>query len=238
MEDLPKRIVDRVIGESYLHNGEVIIWDGKYLRCEHGRRRSQCKDCGGGSICEHGRIRSRCKDCGGSSICEHGRVRSQCKDCGGSSICEHGRERSLCKDCGGSSICEHGRQRRKCKICDPHGHFRHLISKRIRTAIINNGDFKFKTTLELLGCSVADARIHIESQFYDGMSWENIGEWHIDHRRPCASFDLTLESDQKMCFHYSNLQPMWASENISKQDSFDEENFEWEWDGSQWIEKV
>jgi len=63
--------------------------------------RSQCKDCGGGSICEHGRVRSNCKDCGGGSICEHGRQRSQCKDCGGGSICEHGRVRSRCKDCGG-----------------------------------------------------------------------------------------------------------------------------------------
>ena len=45
--------------------------------------RSQCKECGGGSICEHGRQRSRCKDCGGSGLCEHGRQRWRCKDCGG-----------------------------------------------------------------------------------------------------------------------------------------------------------
>ena len=70
-------------------------------KCEHGRRRSRCKDCGGGSICEHGRRRNMCKDCGGSSICGHGRERSKCKDCGGSSICEHGRWRSTCKDCVG-----------------------------------------------------------------------------------------------------------------------------------------
>ena len=71
--------------------------------CEHGRRRSHCKECGGGSqICEHGRRRSICKECGGSQICEHGRERSQCKECGGASICEHGRQRSHCKECGGS----------------------------------------------------------------------------------------------------------------------------------------
>jgi hypothetical protein len=85
--------------------------------CEHGRQRSQCKECGGGSICEHGRQRSRCKECGGSQICEHGRRRSQCKECGGASICKHGRRRSACKECGGSGICEHGRQRSKCKEC-------------------------------------------------------------------------------------------------------------------------
>ena len=67
--------------------------------CEHKRRRSRCKDCGGSAICEHQRRRSSCKDCGGSGICEHQRRRSRCKDCGGSSICEHQRIRSTCKDC-------------------------------------------------------------------------------------------------------------------------------------------
>ena len=68
-------------------------------KCEHGRRRTNCKECGGGSICEHGRERSKCKECGGSQICEHDRVRYNCKECGGSGICEHGRRRSECKDC-------------------------------------------------------------------------------------------------------------------------------------------
>ena len=67
-------------------------------KCEHGRERSRCKDCGGSGICEHGRRRNQCKECGGGSICEHGRLRSQCKDCGGSSFCEHGRQRSKCKE--------------------------------------------------------------------------------------------------------------------------------------------
>ena len=51
------------------------------------------------TICEHGRQRSQCKECGGSEICEHGRRRSECKECGGSQICEHGRHRSKCKEC-------------------------------------------------------------------------------------------------------------------------------------------
>ena len=54
----------------------------QHLR-EHGRQRSVCKECGGGSICEHGRVRSTCRDCGGASICEHGRRRGYCKECGG-----------------------------------------------------------------------------------------------------------------------------------------------------------
>ena len=65
--------------------------------CEHGvKQRSKCKVCSG---CPHGRRRSQCKECGGGSICEHGRERSKCKECGGSQICEHGRVRSRCKEC-------------------------------------------------------------------------------------------------------------------------------------------
>jgi hypothetical protein len=94
----------------------VNLWDRKGY-CEHGRQRSRCKECGGGSICEHDRVRSVCKECKGGSICEHGRRRSRCKECGGGSICEHGRVRSVCKECGGGAICEHGRQRSKCKEC-------------------------------------------------------------------------------------------------------------------------
>ena len=89
----------------------------KNKKCEHGRQRFICKDCGGSGICEHGRRRTQCKDCGGGSICEHGRERRYCKDCGGSSICVHGRRRSQCKDCGGGSVCEHGRMRWRCKDC-------------------------------------------------------------------------------------------------------------------------
>jgi hypothetical protein len=86
-------------------------------KCEHGRQRSKCKECGGANICKHGRQRSNCKECGGSGICEHGRRRSVCKECGGGSICQHGRRRSRCKGCGGRGICQHGRRRSDCKEC-------------------------------------------------------------------------------------------------------------------------
>ena len=87
------------------------------MPCEHRRRRSRCKECGGASICEHGRQRCRCMECGGGGLCKHRRVRSKCKECGGSSICLHGRVRSTCKECGGASMCEHGRQRYQCTMC-------------------------------------------------------------------------------------------------------------------------
>ena len=55
-----------------------------------------------GGICEHGRRRSYCKECGGKNFCEHGRERRRCKECGGKGVCEHGRQRTRCKDCAGS----------------------------------------------------------------------------------------------------------------------------------------
>jgi hypothetical protein len=91
------------------------------------------------------------------------------------------------------------------------------IRCRIRETITNNSKRKTKS-MELLGCSVKEAREHIEKQFKEGMTWNNYtyNTWHIDHIIPCASFDLTDPEQQKKCFHYTNLQPLWAKENMSK----------------------
>ena len=75
---------------------------------------------------------------------------------------------------------------------------------------------KSATTMELVGCSIEELKLHLEKQFKPGMTWENHGKWHIDHIRPCASFNLLLEEEQKKCFHHTNLQPLWAEENINK----------------------
>uniref|UniRef100_A0A0G4FZS0 CR-type domain-containing protein n=1 Tax=Chromera velia CCMP2878 TaxID=1169474 RepID=A0A0G4FZS0_9ALVE len=108
---------DRRGGEG----GEVKRNRHRQILCLHGRVRTRCKECGGGSLCEHGRVRCRCRECGGKSICQHGRERHICKECGGEGICEHGRQRFQCKDCGGKGICEHGRQRHLCKDCGGKG---------------------------------------------------------------------------------------------------------------------
>ena len=90
----------------------------KYIyKCEHGKQKYQCKECGGSQICEHGKIKSTCKECGGSQICEHGKIKRQCKECDGSAYCEHGKQKSTCKECGGSQICEHGKRKSQCKEC-------------------------------------------------------------------------------------------------------------------------
>ena len=74
--------------------------------CIHGRQRSKCKECGGGSICEHGLRKSRCKACDGTEICDHNRRKETCKECGGSQICGHNIMKSTCPECDGSMICK------------------------------------------------------------------------------------------------------------------------------------
>ena len=61
---------------------------------------------------------------------------------------------------------------------------------------------------------------YLQSKFENGMTWENYGKWHIDHIRPCASFDLTDIEQQKICFNYKNLQPLWAEDNFKKSDKW------------------
>ena len=75
---------------------------------------------------------------------------------------------------------------------------------------------KDKPTKEFLGCSMEALKIYLENQFSTGMSWDNYGKWHLDHIKPCCIFDLTDIEQQKICFHYTNLQPLWAIDNIKK----------------------
>jgi hypothetical protein len=78
------------------------------------------------------------------------------------------------------------------------------------------GRNKSASTMELVSCSIASLRSHLESLFRSGMTWENHGKWHVDHRRPCSSFDLSDPDQQRECFHWSNLQPLWAEDHYIK----------------------
>jgi hypothetical protein len=101
--------------------------------------------------------------------------------------------------------------------------YRLLRLLRCRVSEALKGKSKSASTIELLGISVEEAKRHLESQFTEGMSWENHGlrGWHIDHIRPCASFDFSDPAQQKACFHYSNLQPLWAKDNREKSDKYE-----------------
>jgi len=80
------------------------------------------------------------------------------------------------------------------------------------------GHNKSNSTKNMLGCTIEEFWIHLEKTFKPGMTRENHGLWHVDHIKPCASFDLTKPEEQAKCFHYTNLQALWAHENLSKKD--------------------
>ncbi len=87
---------------------------------------------------------------------------------------------------------------------------------RIYAAMKRGYTAKSAKTIDLLGCSFDELRRHIEKQFTDGMSWDKISEIHLDHIMPCAMFDLSDPEQQRKCFHFSNLQPLWKMDNLRK----------------------
>ena len=89
----------------------------------------------------------------------------------------------------------------------------------LRARKYNGRAIKQSSTMTMLGCTPYQLRLHLQSRFKEGMTWRNYGKkWHIDHIIPCAFFNLTLAHEQRLCFHYSNLQPLWAKENMQKSD--------------------
>jgi hypothetical protein len=95
------------------------------------------------------------------------------------------------------------------------------LSGRLKMAL--NRNQKSGKTMELLGCSIPEFKKYFESKFIEGMTWEKYlsSEIQADHIIPCASFDLSLEEAQKFCFHYTNLQPLWAADNNAKKNKID-----------------
>lgn len=81
-----------------------------------------------------------------------------------------------------------------------------------------------RRTFEILGFTAEELRAHLEKQFLPGMSWENYGEWHIDHKVPLSAFNYETpdDIDFKPCWALSNLQPLWAPDNLSKKDKLEQ----------------
>lgn len=117
--------------------------------------------------------------------------------------------------------CKYCENKRKLKILKNNPHIRITENLRKRTRDVLKGISKSKPTLGLIGCSKEDLVIHLELMFTEGMSWENYGDWQIDHVRPCSSFDLSDPLEQEKCFHYSNLQPLWATDNKKKGNKYE-----------------
>ena len=94
----------------------------------------------------------------------------------------------------------------------------HSIKKHLNNFRLKKSD----KTLNYLGCSLSFFCNYLESKFLPNMSWSNYGKgldkWVIDHIIPCRYFDLTIPENQTKCFHFSNLQPLWESDNLTKLD--------------------
>lgn len=99
---------------------------------------------------------------------------------------------------------------------DPQFALSSLLRCRVRGALTGKGLTKRHRTEVLIGCTVEAFKTHIEANFLPGMTWDNRGDWHIDHKLPCASFDLTDVAQQLVCFHYTNMQPLWKLDNLRK----------------------
>ena len=191
-------------------------------KCEHNRRKYNCKDCKGTGICERNRQRSICKECKGGSICEHNKIKSSCKECKGGSICEHNKIRSSCKECNGGSICEHNRVRSRCKECNFKLCLINLQRGNIARLFKNSTLIKKNHSIEYLGISSDEFIEFFEKKmnlYNDNdnnnikMTWDNI---HTDQIKPVSVFDLDDENEFLNCVNYTNLQPLLAKDNLEK----------------------
>ena len=91
-----------------------------------------------------------------------------------------------------------------------------VMRSRLRAALKASRVYKNNSTMTYVWCTKEELIVHLESQFTEWMTWENYWEWHIDHIHPISKFDLTIEEEIHKAMHYTNLQPLWAIENIKK----------------------
>ena len=100
---------------------------------------------------------------------------------------------------------------------DPILKVRQYMRSRVSELLKNK---KCAKSIELLGCTLDFFKSYLEERWQSGMTWDNYGfgddKWHVDHIVPCSAFDFSKEDHQRKCFHYSNLQPLWQKDNLSK----------------------
>jgi hypothetical protein len=147
--------------------------------------------------------------------------------------------KSLCNDClkvYRKNLYIKNKEKYIKKVCEYQRNNRDVINSRKRYRFRNDIEYRITCLLRtrfyemvrrknakkhykssyLIGCSLYECRKWIESKFLPGMTWDNHGEWEIDHIIPCSAFDLTKTEEQLKCFHYTNLQPLWEEDNLSK----------------------
>lgn len=182
--------------------------------CVHGKWKYTCGKCNVSYLCDHGKRKNLCRQCNGSSFCKHDKRKSLCRSCGGSAYCLHGKQKGVCKTCKGVSICVHGKHKRNCSICDPKQYLvgiqRHSLWR-----IFNSSSTlkKTKSSVKYLGCEPSYFKDFIQSKMTSGMTLDTI---HLDHIKPVTAFNLDDEEEFNSCCHYTNFQPLSATENLQK----------------------
>jgi hypothetical protein len=111
------------------------------------------------------------------------------------------------------SINAYRRRRRSVEMQSPVNRLRESLRSRFRKKVKSGSVGRY---VDFIGCTIGQLKSHLESQFKEGMNWGNYGRWHIDHIIPVCAFDLTDHKAVSRCFHYTNLQPLWAVDNLLK----------------------
>jgi hypothetical protein len=135
-----------------------------------------------------------------------------CEVCG----CEVGKKRRFCEDC--YRIRRNKKQQKRIEKKTIYEKALHAQRKKLANYVKRDSESYTKWAKEYLGCGKKQFIEYIENLFTEGMSWENHGEWHLDHVFPCSKIDASDEEQVKKCFHYSNLQPLWGIDNLRKSD--------------------
>lgn len=107
---------------------------------------------------------------------------------------------------------------RKLRENSPKANLNWRMAAGIKNSLKGNGAKAGRSWESLLGFTVHDLMQHLERQFLPGMSWDNRGEWHIDHIRPLNGFNFSAPADPEFreAWALTNLRPLWAKDNISK----------------------
>jgi len=98
------------------------------------------------------------------------------------------------------------------------------LRSRLYSALKSQKIIKSQATFDLVGCSINELQQYIQTLFTKGMTWQNHGygnnKWHIDHIKPCDAFNLLYEDEQRKCFNWTNLQPLWQLDNFNKSNKY------------------
>ena len=185
------------------------------------------KPCKHGHVCNRQTVNGTCVKCcrvmglrsrkkvGSRHHATYQAARKAARRAGGAQYEKEKDRRKRARKVGGSQHENHLRYHRK-------GGSQYLaVRLRSRFHKALRGKFKAGSAIRDLGCSIAYFKAYIAQQFTEGMTWDNYGEWHLDHKRPLAAFDLTSREDWLRAAHYTNYQPLWAEDNHTKNAKLD-----------------